>query len=93
MLGDLTTITFAPTCAMSALFVGAIGLSMTTTWVRWLSFLVAALNALAVWIGTTFSSYHGRAWMAIGWGAYVAFLVVVLVVSVPMVRQSVAATA
>ena len=43
---------------------------------------MAAFNCIAVWIGVTFSSYHGHAWLIIGWGAYVGFLVVMLILSV-----------
>ena len=49
--------------------------------------VVAAFNAIAVWIGVTFSSYHGRAWLIIGWGAYVGFLIVMLITSASMLRQ------
>jgi hypothetical protein len=48
---------------------------------------VTVLNAIAVWIGVTFSSYHGHAWLIIGWGAYVGFLAVMLITSVTMLRQ------
>ena len=49
--------------------------------------LVAAFNCVAVWIGVTFSSYHGHAWLIIGWGAYVGFLVVMFIASVSLLRH------
>jgi hypothetical protein len=49
--------------------------------------VVAAFNAIAVWIGVTFSSYHGHAWLIIGWGAYVGFLIVMLIASASLLRQ------
>ena len=49
--------------------------------------VVAAFNGLAVWIGVTFSSYHGKGWMVVGWGAYIGFLVVMVLVSAVRLRQ------
>ena len=54
---------------------------------------MAVFNGVAVWIGVTFSSYHGKAWLVIGWGAYVGFLVVMLVMSAMMLRHRRAAPA
>jgi hypothetical protein len=92
MLGDLNTIFFSATSVMTAVFLGALGLAMVRgevarPWIGWLSLVVAAFNALAVWIGVTFSSYHGKGWMVVGWGAYVGFLAVVLVASASLLRQ------
>ena len=60
---------------------------VATIWLGWLVLLVAAFNCVAVWIGVTFSSYHGHAWLIIGWGAYVGFLVVMLIASVSLLRH------
>jgi hypothetical protein len=92
MLGDLNTIFFSVTSVMTAVFLLALGLAMlgrevAAAWLGWLALVVAALNALAVWIGVTFSSYHGKGWMVVGWGAYVGFLVVMLLTSVALLRQ------
>ena len=78
-LGDLNTIFFSLTSVMTAVFLAALGWAMLrgdagTDWLGWLMLVVAAFNCVAVWIGVTFSSYHGHAWLIIGWGAYVGFL-------------------
>ena len=54
---------------------------------------MAAFNCVAVWIGVTFSSYHGHAWLIIGWGAYVGFLIVMLIASVSCSASPIAPTA
>jgi Domain of unknown function (DUF4386) len=92
-LGDLNTIFFSVTSIMTAVFLAALGWAMlraelATAWLGWLALLVAVFNCIAVWIGVTFSSYHGHAWLIIGWGAYVGFLVVMLLTSVALLRQS-----
>lgn len=92
MLGDLNTIFFSATSVMTAVFLCALGLAMVRgevarPWIGWLSLVVAAFNALAVWIGVTFSSYHGKGWLVVGWGAYVGFIVVMLVTSASLLRQ------
>ena len=89
MLGDLNTIFFSATSAMTFVFIGVLGLAMVrgvllAPWLGWLSLLVAAFNGLGVWIGVTFATYHGKGWMAAGWGAYVGFLVIILLSSVSM---------
>ena len=87
-LGDLNTIFFSLTSVMTAVFLAALGWAMLrgepARWLGWLALLVAAFNCIAVWIGVTFSSYHGHAWLIIGWGAYVGFLVVMLITSVAL---------
>jgi hypothetical protein len=92
MLGDLNTLFFSVTSVMTAVFLAGLGLAMLarevgSRWMGWLSLIVAAFNGLAVWIGVTFSSYHGKGWMVVGWGAYVGFLVVMLLVSAALLRQ------
>jgi hypothetical protein len=93
MLGDLNTVFFAATSAMTAVLLTAIGVAMIRgvllhAWLGWLCVIVAIFNGLAVWIGVTFSSYHGKGWMVVGWGAYVGFLAVILILSVSMLRGS-----
>jgi hypothetical protein len=92
MLGDLNTIFFSVTSIMTAVFLVGLGWAMLRgelgmRWLGWVAVVVAVFNAIAVWIGVTFSSYHGKAWLIIGWGAYVGFLIVMLILSVSMLRQ------
>ncbi len=92
MLGDLNTLFFSVTSVMTAVFLVGLGLAMlagemASRWLGWLSLVVAAFNGLAVWIGVTFSSYHGKGWMVVGWGAYIGFLAVMLLVSGSLLRQ------
>jgi len=98
MLGDLNTIFFSVTSVMTMVFLGALGWAMVrgelaAPWLGWVGLIVAIFNGVAVWIGVTFSSYHGKAWLVIGWGAYVGFLVVMLVMSASMLRHREAASA
>ena len=91
-LGDLNTIFFSVTSIMTGVFLAALGWAMLRSqlgmrWLGWVMLVVAAFNAIAVWIGVTFSSYHGHAWLIVGWGAYVGFLVVMLILSVTMLRR------
>jgi Domain of unknown function (DUF4386) len=98
MLGDLNTLFFSVTSVMTGVFLLGLGLAMlgravATRWIGWLCLVVAAFNGLAVWIGVTFSSYHGKGWMVVGWGAYIGFLVVMLLVSASLLRHAHAARA
>jgi hypothetical protein len=92
MLGDLNTIFFSVTSVMTMLFLGSLGWAMVrdelaAPWLGWVGLIVAVFNGIAVWIGVTFSTYHGKGWLVIGWGAYVGFLVVMLVLSASMLRH------
>lgn len=92
MLGDLNTIFFSATSVMTAVFLVGLGLAMLgrelgAPWLGWLSLVVAIFNGLAVWIGVTFSSYHGKGWQVVGWGAYIAFLVVMLLLGTSLLRR------
>jgi len=94
MLGDLTTVFFAVVSVMIAVFLCATGLAMVrkemvAPWLGWVSLLAAILNGVAVWMGVTFSTYHGKAWGVVGWGAFVGFILVVLVASASMLRRPV----
>jgi hypothetical protein len=93
MLGDLNTLFFSVTSVMTAVFLVALGAAilgreLATRWLGWLCIVVAGFNALAVWIGVTFSSYHGKGWMVVGWGAYIGFLVVMVALSASLLRQT-----
>lgn len=97
MLGDLNTVLFAASSALTGVFVLALGLvivrkQFVARWIGWLCLVVAAFNAVAVWVGTTFSSYHGKGWNVIGWGAFLGFLVVTLLVSVSLLAHQGEAT-
>jgi hypothetical protein len=86
MLGDLNIVFFAATSVMTSVFLCGLGLAMVrrelaAPWLGWISLVVAAFNALAVWIGVTFSSYHGKGWMVVGWGAYIGFVIIMAVTS------------
>ena len=92
MLGDLNTIFFSVTSIMTGVFFAALGWAMVRGelgrgWLGWVALVVAVFNAIAVWIGVTFSSYHGKAWLIIGWGAYIGFLIVMLILSVSLLRR------
>ncbi|HZU81075.1 MAG TPA: hypothetical protein VE991_14240 [Acidimicrobiales bacterium] len=87
MFGDLNTVFFSAVSAMTVVFLAALALPMLrrvllARWVGWLAALVAAVNVVAVWVEVTFSSYHGKAWNAVGWGANIGLIAVVLVCSV-----------
>jgi hypothetical protein len=91
-LGDLNTIFFSATSVMTAVFFAALGWAMlrgdlASPWLGWIALIVAAFNCVAVWIGVTFTSYHGHAWLIIGWGAYVGFLIVMLITSISLLRH------
>ena len=93
MLGDLNIVLFAASSIMTAVFLLALGLSFLRqqlpgpSWLGWLSLIVAALNAVVVWVALTFSTYHGKGWNAVGFGAFVGFLLVVLITSVSLMRR------
>jgi len=92
MLGDLNTIFFSVTSVMTAVFLSALGWAMVrgrfiAVWFGWTCLIVAVFNAIAVWIGVTFSSYHGKAWLVIGWGAYIGFLVLMLIASGSLLKR------
>ncbi len=96
-LGDLNTIFFSATSVTTAVFTAALGWAMlrgelATRWLGWIALVVAVFNCISVWIGVTFSSYHGHAWLIIGWGSYVGFLIVMLILSAMMLRRPSAAT-
>jgi hypothetical protein len=92
MLGDVNIVLFGAASAMTAAFLVALGITIRhghlplPGWLGWLSFVVAAANALAIWIGETFSTYHGKVSNAAGFGAFIGFLLVVLLASVALMR-------
>jgi hypothetical protein len=87
MLGDLNTVLFSASSVMTAAFLAALAIAMlrdelAASWLGWLTVLVVLCNGVAVWVGVTFSSYHGKGWNAVGWGAFIGFLAVVLLTSI-----------
>ncbi len=97
MLGDLNIVFFAATSVMTAVFLCGLGLAMVrrelaAPWLGWVSLVVAAFNAIGVWIGVTFSSYHGKGWMAVGWGSYIGFVAVMAATSCFLLRSREPAT-
>lgn len=91
MLADLNTVFFSASSVVTGVFVLALGLTMLrgalgTTWLGWLSLIVAVCNGVAVWIAATFSSDHGKGWTVVAWGAFIGFLVVVAVTSGLLLR-------
>lgn len=94
MLGDLNTVFFSAVSVMSVVFLAALGAAMLdrqlpAPWLGWLSLLFSVVNGVAVWVEITFSSYHGKAWNAIGWGAYIGFLAVILLSSLATLGERV----
>lgn len=92
MLADLNTVLFGASSVMTAVFLVALGLVMLSRklagpWLGWVSVVVAVLNAVAVWIAITFSSYHGKGWNVVGYGAFLGFAVIVLILSISMLRH------
>lgn len=100
MLGDLNTVFFSAVSAMTVVFLAALAVPMVqgvllSRWLGALAAVVAAANVVVVWVEVTFSSYHGKAWNAVGWGANVGFVAIVLVASVMLLvvrRRQVATT-
>jgi hypothetical protein len=99
MLGDLNVVLFAAASVVTAVFLLALGMSIVRrslsvpTWLGWLSIVVAALNAIIVWLAVTFSTYHGKAWNVVAFGAFIGFLLVVLITSISFMRQPAAESA
>ncbi len=73
---------------MSVVFLLALGLVLlrgelhAPMWLGWLCMLVALGNVVVTWLAVTFSTYHGKGWNAVGFGAYVGFLVIVLMLKI-----------
>lgn len=93
LLADLNTVFFAVNCTMTGLFLVALGLAVlraelpTPRWIGWLSLPVAAANAVTVWVVLTFTTYHGKGWNVVAFGAYIGFAVVVAGLSVTLFRH------
>jgi hypothetical protein len=92
MLGDLNQVFFAASCAVTAVFLFSLGSAMllreiAAPWLGWVSLVVAVLNGISIWIALTFSSYHGKSWTPIAFGAFIGFAAIVLVTSGSLLRH------
>ena len=87
LLGDLNLVAFGASCAVTAVFILALGLAMfarqlAAPWLGWVCLVVVACNAVSIWIALTFSSYHGKVWNPVAFGAFVGYVFVVLVIAI-----------
>ena len=93
LLGDLNTVLFAASATMTGVFLVAIGVAILRNelgaprWLGWLSFLAAAFNGVTVWEVITFTTYHGKWWNIVAFGAYIGFVIVVVSLSFTMLRH------
>jgi hypothetical protein len=93
MIADLNTVLFGLATVMSVVFMLALGLVLlrgelnAPNWLGWLCLIVAIGNGVVTWLAITFSTYHGKGWNAVGFGAYVGFLVIVLILSIALLRR------
>lgn len=93
LLADLNTVFFAVSCVMTGTFLVAIGLAVlrgelhAPRWIGWLCLPVAACNGVSVWVVITFTSYHGKGWNVVAFGAYIGFVIVIAGLSVAMIRN------
>ena len=93
MLADLNTVLFSLDTVLSVVFMLALGLTLlrgdlnAPNWLGWLCMVVAVANVVATWLAVTFSTYHGKGWNALGFGSYIGFLVIVLILSIALLRH------
>lgn len=99
MLADLNLVLYSVASVVNGVFLLALGLALlrrslpAPTWLGWVSIVAAAFNAVVVWLGMTFSSYHGAVWTGVAFGAFIGFLLVVLITSISLMRQPVTESA
>ena len=92
LLGDLNTVLFAASATMTGVFLFAIGVAILRNelnaprWLGRLSLLAAAFNGVTVWEVITFTTYHGKWWNIVAFGAYIGFVIVVASLSITMLR-------
>jgi hypothetical protein len=93
LLADLNTVLFSLDTVISVIFMFALGLALlrgdlhAPRWLGWLCLLVAVVNVVATWLAVTFSTYHGKGWNALGFGSFIGFLVIVLILSIALLRR------
>ena len=95
LLADLNTVLFAASAVMTGVFLVAIGVAVlrgeldAPRWLGRLSLVAAGFNAVTVWMVITFTTYHGKWWNIVAFGAYIGFVIVVFSLSVTMLRRKV----
>jgi hypothetical protein len=87
LLADLNIVAFGALSAVTAVFVLVLGLAtwyrqLAARWLGWVCAVVVVCNAVSIWIGVTFNSYHGKGWNPVAFGAFLGFALVVLVISI-----------
>jgi len=93
LLADLNTVLYAASAILTGVFLVAVGLAVLRSELaapRWLgrtSLVVAACNAVTVWVVLTFTTYHGKSWNVVAFGAYIGFVFIMLTLSISMLRQ------
>ncbi len=93
LLADLNTVLFAASAVMTGVFLIAIGLAIlrgelgAPRWLGRFSLVAAGFNAVTVWMVITFSTYHGKWWNIVAFGAYIGFVIVVFSLSVTLLRR------
>ena len=93
LLADLNTVLFAASSALTAVFLVALGVAIlrdelaAPVWLGVLCLIVSAFNACSVWVALTFTTYHGKSWNIVAFGAYIGFVLVVAMLSVSMLRD------
>jgi hypothetical protein len=91
MLGDSTQVLYAVGVIMTLVFLASAGAAMlnrelVAPWLGTVALIAVVLNALAIVTSMTFATYHGAGWAVPGWGAYLGFVLVVLITSVSLAR-------
>jgi Domain of unknown function (DUF4386) len=91
MLGDSTSVLYGVGVVMTLVFLLSTGAAMlrkelVAPWLGWVAVVAAVLNGIAVVTSMSFATYHGAGWGVPGWGAYLGFVLVVLVTSVSLLR-------
>lgn len=93
LLGDLNTVLYAASAAMTGVFLAAVGAAIlrceltAPRWLGWLSLVATGFNAVTVWMVITFTTYHGRAWNIVAFGAYIGFVIVMALLSASLLRR------
>ena len=93
LLADVNTVLYGASAVLTGVFLVAVGLAVLRAelaaprWLGWVSLVVAACNAVTVWVVLTFTTYHGRSWNVVAFGAYIGLVFVMLALSVSMLRR------
>ena len=93
LLADCNTVLYGASAVLTGVFLVAIGLAILRAelgaprWLGRVSLVVAACNAVTVWVVLTFTTYHGRSWNVVAFGAYIGLVFVMLALSISMLRR------